>query len=94
MDLLESHAEALARELRIRLRESRRAAAARGDAAEKDIGDAVAELVAAEAAVLSPERRAQLTELVLRDTVGLGPLEGLLADPDVEDVLVNGPDDV
>jgi pilus assembly protein CpaF len=94
VDLLEGHAEALARALRVRLRERRRAAAARGDAPEGGIADAVEELVASEAAVLSPERRAQLVELVLRDTVGLGPLETLLADPDVEDVLVNGPGDV
>ncbi|HEU4944318.1 MAG TPA: CpaF family protein [Solirubrobacterales bacterium] len=30
----------------------------------------------------------------MRDTVGLGPLEDLLADPAVEEVMVNGPDDV
>jgi pilus assembly protein CpaF len=32
--------------------------------------------------------------LILRDTVGLGPLEQLLADPAVTEVMVNGPDAV
>ena len=54
----------------------------------------MAELVAADAAVLSAAMRAQLVELMLRDTVGLGPLEELLSDPEVEDVMVNGPDEV
>jgi pilus assembly protein CpaF len=51
-------------------------------------------LVENEAAVLPAARRAELAELILRDAVGLGPLEELLADPDVEDVLVNAPDQV
>jgi len=44
--------------------------------------------------VLSGERRGQIAELILRDTVGLGPLEELLADDEVEEVMVNGPDAV
>ena len=35
-------------------------------------------------------RRADLTKLVVRETVGLGPLEELSADPAVEEVMVNG----
>ncbi len=38
--------------------------------------------------------RAAVAERIVRDTVGLGPLEDLLADPAVEEVMVNGPDDV
>jgi pilus assembly protein CpaF len=44
--------------------------------------------------VLSSARREQIAELILRETVGLGPLEELLADPEVEEVMVNGPDTV
>ena len=44
--------------------------------------------------MLPAARRVELAELILRDAVGLGPLEELLADPDVEDVLVNAPDQV
>ena len=84
------HAEALARELRRRLGEHRRTEAAAGRRHERDLPAAVTELVAQEAAVLSPARRELLCELIMRDTVGLGPLEELLADPAVEEVMVNG----
>jgi pilus assembly protein CpaF len=43
-----------------------------------------------EAAVLSQAKRSEITKLVTRETVGLGPLEDLLADPSVEEVMVNG----
>jgi pilus assembly protein CpaF len=52
------------------------------------------DLVDEHAAVLSEPRRARIRELILRDTVGLGPLEQLLADPAVTEVMVNGPDAV
>jgi pilus assembly protein CpaF len=90
----DAHAGALARELRARLAERRRADAAAGRLPQPGLARAVEELVEAEAAVLSPARRAELRELIMRETVGLGPLEVLLADPAVEDVLVNGPTDV
>ena len=38
--------------------------------------------------------RAEIAARVVRDSVGLGPLEILLADPLVEEVMVNGPDRV
>jgi pilus assembly protein CpaF len=38
--------------------------------------------------------REAIAALILRDTVGLGPLEDLLADPAVEEVMVNGPSQV
>jgi pilus assembly protein CpaF len=47
-------------------------------------------LVDEAAAILSDARRDQLVGLILRDTVGLGPLEELLADDAVEEVMVNG----
>jgi pilus assembly protein CpaF len=84
------HAEALAADLRRRLAERRRADAAAGRRDERDLPAAVAELVAAEAAVLSPARRELVCELIMRETAGLGPLEELLADPVVEEVMVNG----
>jgi pilus assembly protein CpaF len=74
--------------------EERRAAAAAGRAGGADLETVVGELVDREAAALSTDRRALLAELVLRDTVGLGPLEPLLSDPAVEEVMVNGPDEV
>jgi len=86
--------EQLAAQLRVRLGERRRADAASGRPAEGDLATAVERLVASDAAVLPAELRAEIEELILRDAVGLGPLEELLADPEVEDVLVNAPDSV
>ena len=91
MDAAERHTHALVLKLRDQLASERRSAAAAGRLGG-DLGDAVADLVEREAAVLGSERRAELVELVLRETVGLGPLEKLLADPAVEEVMVNGPD--
>jgi pilus assembly protein CpaF len=88
------HARALAEELRRRLVERRRAEAAAGRLPEGDLEAAVRELVDRDAAILSDERRREIAELVLRETAGLGPLEELLADPSVEEVMVNGPDAV
>jgi pilus assembly protein CpaF len=92
--VVERHAESLAADLRRRLLERRRAEAAAGRPSGAELEAAVAELVDAHAAALSDARREQVRELILRDTVGLGPLEELLADPAVEEVMVNGPDNV
>jgi pilus assembly protein CpaF len=94
VDARERHTKALAAELRRRLIERRRAEAAAGRASSDDIAGAVRSLVEREAAVLSAPTRARIAELILRDTVGLGPLEELMADPRVEEVMVNGPDEV
>jgi pilus assembly protein CpaF len=88
------HAEDVAAELRSRLIERRRAEAAAGRPAGDGLREAVESLVEADAVVLSPARRAEIKELILRDTVGLGPLEELLGDPEVEEVMVNGPEEV
>jgi pilus assembly protein CpaF len=86
--------ESLSVSLRGKLIERRRAGAAAGGAAAVELGEEVRELVDAEAALLGPGDREALVARVLRDTVGLGPLEELLADPSVEEVMVNGPDRV
>jgi pilus assembly protein CpaF len=86
----DDHARALAAELRELLIERRRAEAAAGREPKGDLPSAVHELVDEQAAVLSEARRSQVRALILRDTVGLGPLEELLTDPHVEEVMVNG----
>jgi pilus assembly protein CpaF len=53
-----------------------------------------ARLVEDEAAALDPETREVLTARIVRLATGLGPLEPLLADPSVDEVMVNGPSDV
>jgi pilus assembly protein CpaF len=84
----------LAARLRGRLVERRRAEAAAGRAPSHELGEAVRELVDEEAALLGTALREELVERIVRDSVGLGPLEVLLADPAVEEVMVNGPNQV
>lgn len=85
----------LAAELRVELVERHRSATvAAGAGQPPSLERTLQEVVTERAAVLSPERREELVGLVLRETVGLGPLEDLLADPLVEEVMVNGPDEV
>jgi pilus assembly protein CpaF len=94
MDARERDIEELAASLRSDLIDRRRTAAASGDAASADLATEVAELVAGEAALLGEADREALAARIVRDTVGLGPLEDLLADPRVEEVMVNGPERV
>ena len=79
----------LAAALRMRLVERRREEAAAGRQGG-ELSAAVRELVVAEAGVLGSQDREELAERIVRDSVGLGPLEELLADPEVEEVMVNG----
>jgi pilus assembly protein CpaF len=81
----------LAAVLRGRLVERRRAAVARGGDGGGDLREAVHELVDAEAVLLGSGDREEIAARIVRDSVGLGPLEVLLADPAVEEVMVNGP---
>jgi pilus assembly protein CpaF len=87
----ERHVEDLAGSLRARLIERRRTEAAAGRTPVAELADEVRDLVAEEAAVLGDDDRAAVETRIIRDTVGLGPLEDLLADPEVEEVMVNGP---
>jgi len=86
----EHHLAELADGLRLRLIERRRGEAAAGRAPGMDLAEEVSALVDEEAVLLGAETRAELAARIVRDTVGLGPLEELLADPTVEEVMVNG----
>jgi pilus assembly protein CpaF len=81
----------LAAGLRARIVERRRAAAASRDAVAEELAATAREVVAEHAAVLPSAAREEVVERIVRDSVGLGPLEVLLADPAVEEVMVNGP---
>jgi pilus assembly protein CpaF len=81
----------LAASLRARLIERRRTAAASGEGGGVELAEAVRALVEEKAAVLAPRDREEVAARIVRDSVGLGPLEVLLADPEVEEVMVNGP---
>ena len=77
----------LARSLRSRLIERARD----GAAGAGGIAQEVRALVEREAAPLPEAERAALSERVLLLATGLGPLEPLLSDPLVDEVMVNGP---
>ena len=51
----------------------------------------IATLLMEEALPLADQERATLVDRVVSSTVGLGPLEPLMDDPEVEEVMVNGP---
>jgi pilus assembly protein CpaF len=90
----ERNVAALAAELRGRLVERRRADALAGRGGRGDLGADARDLVEADAALLDDDAREEVIARIVRDSVGLGPLEELLADPEVEEVMVNGPDRV
>jgi pilus assembly protein CpaF len=75
-----------------RLRQDAHLAARRPDRAA--MRRAVARALAAEGVVLSPSAWARLVRDLVDDLAGLGPLEALLRDPAVTDVMVNGPHEV
>jgi pilus assembly protein CpaF len=59
------------------------------DEAEPEVRMLVRDLVAAEEAPMNLQERVRLVEEVLDDVFGLGPLEPLLDDPSISDILVN-----
>ena len=67
---------------------------ARSGQSSLELDHEIRELVEAEAAPLPEADRAELRARVLLLATGLGPLEPLLSDPGVDEVMVNGPDAV
>jgi len=55
---------------------------------------AIARALAAEGVVAAPDRWARLVRDLVDELGGLGPVEALLRDPAVTDVMVNGPDEI
>ncbi|MEA2441373.1 MAG: pilus assembly protein CpaF [Thermoleophilaceae bacterium] len=86
MEALEELAEALRRRLIARARD--------GSASAGELGGEVRALVDAEAPALPDDEREDLAARVVRLATGLGPLEPLLADSAVDEVMVNGPGEV
>jgi pilus assembly protein CpaF len=68
-------------------------AAARLDREElgRQIGELVGEILREERIRLNQREQKDLVELLLDDMLGLGPLEPMLADETVTDIMVNGP---
>ncbi|HEU5104325.1 MAG TPA: CpaF family protein [Solirubrobacterales bacterium] len=84
----------LASRLRERLVDRRREEVVAGVSLAEDLRDSVRLLVDEEAAILPRSQRDEVVERIVRDSIGLGPLEVLLSDPAVEEVMVNGHDRV
>src|SRR6478736_1459148 len=59
-----------------------------------EVGDIVSEELAKQNHALNHSERKQLVGDVLDELLGLGPLEPLLKDPTITDILVNGPNKV
>ena len=86
MEAFDELAEALRRRLIARARE--------GFAGDAGLAGEVRSLVEAEAPALGDAERSELAARVVRLATGLGPLEPLLADPAVDEVMVNGASEV
>src|SRR3569623_1249844 len=65
-----------------------------GDVLRREIRLVVEHLCDAEDTLLNRAERERLVEEVLDETFGLGPLEVLLKDPTISDILINGPKNV
>jgi len=61
------------------------------DVVQRQIGVLVDEYCEETKLKLTKHDREELTELILDDVLGLGPLESLLEDPEVSEIMVNGP---
>ncbi|MGB7405487.1 MAG: CpaF family protein, partial [Pacificimonas sp.] len=63
----------------------------RGELAEQ-VSEVVSEILIQEKISLNTKEQRDLVTLILNDMLGLGPLEPLLNDDDVSEIMVNGPD--
>ncbi|MBU2359601.1 MAG: CpaF family protein, partial [Alphaproteobacteria bacterium] len=61
---------------------------------KREIGALVAPILQQRGQTLTGDRFRQLVNELMDEVLGLGPLEPLLADPTVSDILVNGPDKI
>ena len=58
---------------------------------QRQVDEILSGVLDGEGMVLGRSERARLLEVILHDITGLGPLEDLLAEPDVSEIMVNGP---
>src|SRR5262245_14983213 len=61
---------------------------------QRQIAELISEIVAEEKLSLTSREQQALTTTLVDDMVGLGPLEPLLADESINDIMVNGPHQV
>ncbi|EMI28003.1 MULTISPECIES: CpaF family protein [Rhodopirellula] len=65
-----------------------------GDTLKREIRMVVEHLCDAEDTLLNRQERERIVDEVLDETFGLGPLELILKDPKVSDILINGPKNI
>ncbi|HBO43346.1 MAG TPA: pilus assembly protein CpaF [Planctomycetaceae bacterium] len=65
-----------------------------GDVLRREIRLVVEHLCDTEETLLNRNERERLVDEVLDETFGLGPLEALLKDPSISDILINGPKNI
>ena len=58
------------------------------------VAERIGQIIRRDAALLPPRVADELKARLVSEIAGLGPLDDLLADPKVSEVMVNGPDDV
>ena len=66
----------------------------KGDVLRREIRLVVEHLCDAEETLLNRQEREKIVDEVLDETFGLGPLELILKDPKVSDILINGPKNI
>ncbi len=66
----------------------------KGDTLRREIRLVVEHLCDAEDTLLNRQEREKIVDEVLDETFGLGPLELILKDPGVSDILINGPKNI
>src|SRR6476646_2622384 len=64
------------------------------DVARARVGEAIHELLQRDRTPLTLKEREQLVDEILNELFGLGPIEPLLKDGTISDILVNGPDNI
>ena len=64
------------------------------EAARESVASVIVSVLENQRVAISSSEQAELTELLVNDVLGFGPLEPLLADDTISDILVNGPDKV
>jgi len=56
---------------------------------QREVGQIIEDLVVGESTPMTLQERERLLQAVLDEVFGLGPLEQLLKDPEISDILVN-----
>ena len=65
-----------------------------GDVLKREIRLVIEQLCDLEENLMNRTERDRLVEEIMDETLGLGPLEFLLKDPTISDILINGPKNI